>query len=142
MTSEQLTAILLAAMAAPGFWELLKYSIQKVTEIFTDRKRVTIEEISDKIDVQGKKLNSLEQSFMEKNTEDQEREAKSARRRILRADDYQAILRAGIIGETEQGGTGIYPCGEGPGYAGGIMSAAVDGLKVAEAVVAQARGDA
>ena len=29
---------------------------------------------------------------------------------------------------------GIYPCGEGAGYAGGIMSAAMDGIKVAEAV--------
>lgn len=29
---------------------------------------------------------------------------------------------------------GIYPCGEGAGYAGGIMSAAMDGLKIAEAV--------
>lgn len=26
---------------------------------------------------------------------------------------------------------GLYPCGEGPGYAGGIMSAAVDGIKIA-----------
>ncbi len=31
--------------------------------------------------------------------------------------------------------TGIYPCGEGAGYAGGIMSAAIDGLKVASAVM-------
>ncbi len=29
---------------------------------------------------------------------------------------------------------GLYPCGEGAGYAGGIMSAAVDGIKVAEAI--------
>lgn len=29
---------------------------------------------------------------------------------------------------------GIYPCGEGAGYAGGIMSAAMDGQKVAEAI--------
>ena len=29
---------------------------------------------------------------------------------------------------------GIYPCGEGAGYAGGIMSAAMDGIKVAEAI--------
>ena len=29
---------------------------------------------------------------------------------------------------------GLYPAGEGAGYAGGIMSAAVDGIKVAEAV--------
>lgn len=30
---------------------------------------------------------------------------------------------------------GLYPCGEGAGYAGGIVSAAVDGIRVAEAVV-------
>lgn len=30
---------------------------------------------------------------------------------------------------------GLYPCGEGAGYAGGITSAAMDGLKVAEAVI-------
>ena len=31
--------------------------------------------------------------------------------------------------------SGIYPCGEGAGYAGGIMSAAMDGLKVAERII-------
>ena len=31
---------------------------------------------------------------------------------------------------------GLYPCGEGAGYAGGIMSAAMDGMKVAEYIVA------
>ncbi len=30
---------------------------------------------------------------------------------------------------------GIYPCGEGAGYAGGIMSAATDGIKCAEAIL-------
>ena len=30
---------------------------------------------------------------------------------------------------------GLYPCGEGAGYAGGITSAAMDGMKVAEAVI-------
>lgn len=30
---------------------------------------------------------------------------------------------------------GIYPCGEGAGYAGGITSAAVDGIKVAEKII-------
>lgn len=30
---------------------------------------------------------------------------------------------------------GVYPCGEGAGYAGGIMSAAVDGMRVAEAIM-------
>ena len=30
---------------------------------------------------------------------------------------------------------GLYPCGEGAGYAGGIISAAVDGIKTAENIV-------
>ena len=30
---------------------------------------------------------------------------------------------------------GLYPCGEGAGYAGGIMSAAMDGIKIAEFIV-------
>ncbi|WP_297290681.1 NAD(P)/FAD-dependent oxidoreductase [uncultured Flavonifractor sp.] len=45
--------------------------------------------------------------------------------RILRGEDYQSTVR------------GLYPCGEGAGYAGGITSAAVDGIRVAEAVAAQ-----
>ena len=42
--------------------------------------------------------------------------------RILRDERFQSALR------------GLYPCGEGAGYAGGIVSAAVDGIRVAEAV--------
>ncbi len=42
--------------------------------------------------------------------------------RILRNENFQSPLR------------GLYPCGEGAGYAGGIVSAAVDGIRVAEAV--------
>ena len=44
--------------------------------------------------------------------------------RILRDDFRQASIK------------GIFPCGEGAGYAGGIVSAAVDGIKCAEAVLA------
>ena len=43
--------------------------------------------------------------------------------RILRGDDFTASV------------PWLYPCGEGAGYAGGITSAAMDGLKVAEAVI-------
>lgn len=39
---------------------------------------------------------------------------------------------------TADGLAGIYPCGEGAGYAGGIMSAAVDGLRIAEEILASA----
>ena len=39
-------------------------------------------------------------------------------------------------GETlESSVKGLYPCGEGAGYAGGITSAAMDGLKVAEELI-------
>ncbi len=43
------------------------------------------------------------------------------------------ILRDGFTGYSSI--EGLYPCGEGAGYAGGITSAAVDGLKIAERVV-------
>jgi uncharacterized FAD-dependent dehydrogenase len=43
--------------------------------------------------------------------------------RIPRNDGFQSLNTAGL-----------YPAGEGAGYAGGILSAAVDGIKVAEAV--------
>ncbi len=43
--------------------------------------------------------------------------------RIVRGDTLESSLH------------GLYPCGEGAGYAGGIISAAVDGLKVAEAIL-------
>lgn len=41
------------------------------------------------------------------------------------------ILRSETL---ESSVSGFYPCGEGAGYAGGIMSAAVDGIKVFEAI--------
>lgn len=47
--------------------------------------------------------------------------------RILRNEGLESSLR------------GLYPCGEGAGYAGGIMSAAMDGMKVAEAVARKYR---
>ena len=46
--------------------------------------------------------------------------------RILRAEDMRAIGRKSI-----------YPCGEGAGYAGGITSAAVDGIKTALAIASR-----
>jgi uncharacterized FAD-dependent dehydrogenase len=45
------------------------------------------------------------------------------------------ILRDDATRETP-GLVGIYPVGEGAGYAGGIVSAAVDGLRTARAIIA------
>lgn len=48
----------------------------------------------------------------------------SAPLRILRNESYSAIANPNV-----------YPCGEGAGYAGGIMSAAVDGINVALSIL-------
>jgi len=49
--------------------------------------------------------------------------------RIVRGDDFQSLNVHGL-----------YPAGEGAGYAGGILSAAVDGIRVAEALACAALG--
>lgn len=55
--------------------------------------------------------------------------------RIVREGDYQAHLP-----QTPDVPSGLYPCGEGAGYAGGITSAAIDGLRVALAIVDELAG--
>ncbi len=45
--------------------------------------------------------------------------------RILRDNKFQSNIK------------GIYPCGEGAGYAGGITTSAIDGIKVAEAIISE-----
>ena len=47
--------------------------------------------------------------------------------RITRNEEFESNIK------------GVYPCGEGAGYAGGIMSAAMDGMKVAEAIAQKYR---
>jgi uncharacterized FAD-dependent dehydrogenase len=49
--------------------------------------------------------------------------------RITRGDDFQSLNVKGL-----------YPAGEGAGYAGGILSAGVDGIRVAEAVARDSLG--
>jgi len=47
--------------------------------------------------------------------------------RITRGADFQSLNTPGL-----------FPAGEGAGYAGGILSAGVDGIKVGEAVARRA----
>jgi uncharacterized FAD-dependent dehydrogenase len=49
--------------------------------------------------------------------------------RILRGEDRQSSI------------LGLYPAGEGAGYAGGIMSAAIDGIMTAEAIISALERD-
>lgn len=53
----------------------------------------------------------------------------SAPVRILRNADFESNL------------IGVFPCGEGAGYAGGIVSAAVDGMAVAEEIISRLNKD-
>ena len=48
--------------------------------------------------------------------------------RVVRGDDGQST-----------GVRGLYPCGEGAGYAGGIVSSGIDGLRLAEAIIGEVR---
>ena len=43
--------------------------------------------------------------------------------RIIRNEEYESMVK------------GLYPCGEGAGYAGGITSAVMDGIRVAVAII-------
>lgn len=52
----------------------------------------------------------------------------SAPLRVLRNEQFESI-----------GLRGLYPAGEGAGYAGGIMSSAVDGVRIADTIAAQVR---
>ena len=54
----------------------------------------------------------------------------SAPLRIIRDEKFESITVKGI-----------YPAGEGAGYAGGIMSAAVDGMRVAEGILMRKEGE-
>ena len=69
-------------------------------------------------------------------------------RKLRGYDDPEAVLTAPetrssspvtIVRDRETcvavGASGLYPCGEGAGYAGGIMSAATDGIRCAQAVI-------
>ena len=49
--------------------------------------------------------------------------------RIIRDENKQSVTLQGL-----------YPCGEGAGYAGGIMSAAIDGIQCAEAILSAMEG--
>jgi hypothetical protein len=58
--------------------------------------------------------------------DDRSGNAASSPLRITRGADFQSLNTRGL-----------YPAGEGAGYAGGILSAAVDGIRVAEALAVE-----
>ncbi len=59
--------------------------------------------------------------------------------RIRRGRNLQARFGSADAELEQLLGNGVFPCGEGPGFAGGIMSAACDGLRVAQKLAEQYR---
>lgn len=93
-----------------------KYTFANLNELFSKDINTAIKE---SINIFGKKIKGFDNdnailAGVESRT--------SSSVKIIRDETYQSNIK------------GIFPCGEGAGYAGGITSAAIDGIKVAEAI--------
>ena len=93
-----------------------KYTLSNLNDLFPEYINESLKEA---IEVFGKKIEGYNRDDaillgVESRT--------SSPVRIIRDDKFNSNV------------TGVYPCGEGAGYAGGITSAAVDGIKVAEQI--------
>ena len=95
------------------------YTLTNINDIFPS---VINESLKEAIDYFGTKINNYDNddaiiSAVESRT--------SSPVKIIRDDNFQSNI------------LGIYPCGEGAGYAGGITSAAIDGVKVFEKIASK-----
>jgi len=93
------------------------YKFANLNELFPEYINEALKEA---IPVFGKKINGFDNndailSGIESRT--------SSPVKIIRGENFESNI------------LGIYPCGEGAGYAGGIMTAAMDGMKVAEEII-------
>ena len=78
-----LLPIILACLAAPGFWDLLKTVFDKMI----GKRKVSLEEIDQKLDGQRKDIDKLKDNFTRFEGSEAEKDAQGARRRILRFND-------------------------------------------------------
>lgn len=90
---------------------------------FANLKNILPNEISESIEEAIIKFGSVINGFADADTLLAGVESRtSSPVRLLRDEKFQSNI------------SGIYPCGEGAGYAGGITSAAIDGIKIFEAI--------
>lgn len=96
-----------------------KYAFSDLNELFSDDINSSFREAMDYFNRKIDGFNSFDTILagVESRT--------SSPIRIIRSDDFQSNI------------LGIYPAGEGCGYAGGIVSAAVDGIKVFESIASK-----
>lgn len=97
------------------------------TDIYNVLPRFVADSIKQALPLLAKKLNGFDNgaavlTFPETRS--------SSPVRILRDENYVSLNL-----------NGLYPAGEGAGYAGGIMSAAVDGMRVAEKIIDSINGE-
>lgn len=123
--------------------------IQRVDDFINNKKSTRLGEVTPSIcpDYTLSNLNSLFPSYI---TDSMKQAITSMGKKLRGFDDGDAILTGAETrssspirilrnAETLQSIAvqGLYPCGEGAGYAGGIISAAVDGIKCAEKIIEQ-----
>ena len=85
--NDQILPLVLAAFAAPGFWAVVQLLIEKISEILTGQRKVTLNEIDEKLDVHQKDIDSLKADFSTFHRDEKEKDVVAARRRILRFND-------------------------------------------------------
>jgi hypothetical protein len=83
----ELITILIAAIAAPGFWEVIKTIITNIHDRLTGTTRISITEVGEKLDSQQKDIAQLKTSVAALEENETQKEVVNARRRILRFND-------------------------------------------------------
>ena len=114
----------LPAFAVSAFREAMPYLGKKIKGFDDDNAVVTAVETRSSSPVRiVRDENMHAQTGRNKRNEQDERKEQNDRNGRTDRNDRTAPIE------------GFYPCGEGAGYAGGITSAAVDGIRVAEAII-------
>lgn len=121
--------------------------VQRVADFLENKKSTRLGEVMPSI-LPGFELSNLSSAFPEYITEAMRSGIREMGKKLKGFDDGDALL-TGV--ETRSSSpirilrnsetlesvliSGLFPCGEGAGYAGGIISAAVDGIKCAEKII-------
>lgn len=126
-----------------------KAPVQRVCDFLENRKSTRIGEVIPSIKP-GYTLSNISSIFPEYVYESMKSGIKAMGRKLKGFDNGDAVLTAvesrssspvRILRNCETlqsvAVKGLYPCGEGAGYAGGIISAAVDGIKCAEKIISK-----
>ncbi len=85
--SELIATIVGLLIASQFFWEFLKWLIDWIGRTITGKEKVTLTEVSEKLDTQAKDISALKDNVSNMRDEETVKDAQAARRRILRFND-------------------------------------------------------